>query len=103
MKKKSFQIISLFLVALFVGDKCFAASSGGGLYTVISNLTNIIFSFVGGLALLAILIGGITWMTAGGDTRQIDVAKAIIKAAVMGLIVSLAAAAIVNQVSDLGK
>ncbi|MFA5135146.1 MAG: hypothetical protein WC505_05195 [Patescibacteria group bacterium] len=54
--------------------------------------------FLGLIAVIFILYGGFTWMTAGGNEDKISTAKKIITAAVIGLIVILLAWAIVTFV-----
>lgn len=62
---------------------------------------NIIQWFLGLLGLVAIvmiLYGGFTWMTAGGNEDKIDTAKQIISAAAIGLVIVLISWAIVTFV-----
>ena len=64
---------------------------------------NIIQWVLGILALVAIvliILGGVTWMTAAGNDEKVDKAKKIISAAVIGLIVVLLAWAIVIFVAQ---
>lgn len=59
---------------------------------------NIIQWVLGILALLAVLLviyGGFTWMTAAGNEERVEKAKKVISAAVIGLIIVLLAWAIV--------
>jgi hypothetical protein len=46
-------------------------------------------------AVIMILYGGFTWMTAGGNEEKVEKAKKIITAAVIGLVIILVAWAIV--------
>lgn len=57
-----------------------------------------VLGFLGLIAVLMILYGGFTWMTAGGNEDKVSTAKKIITAAVVGLIVVLLAWAIVTFV-----
>lgn len=54
--------------------------------------------FLGLVAVIFILYGGFTWMTAGGNEEKVSSAKKIISAAVIGLVVILLAWAIVTFV-----
>ncbi len=62
---------------------------------------NIIQWFLGLLGLVAIIMilyGGFTWMTAGGNEDKVDTAKQIISAASIGLVIVLISWAIVTFV-----
>jgi hypothetical protein len=74
----------------------------GTLLVILQNITDKIFTVVGIICLLVLLIGGIVWMTAGGDTEKVKKAKEIIIAAVLGLVVILGAKIIMSEVSNLG-
>tara|TARA_Y100000310_G_scaffold345561_1_gene466658 strand:- start:116 stop:3184 length:3069 start_codon:yes stop_codon:yes gene_type:complete len=62
----------------------------------IMNIVRVILGFVGILALVIILYGGYTWMTAGGNAEQIDKAKKILVNAAIGLAIIFSAFAIVS-------
>jgi hypothetical protein len=73
-------------------------SLGLGTADLKATVINIIQWVLGILALVAVVMviwGGITWMTAGGNEERIDKAKKIISAAVIGLVIVLLAWAIV--------
>lgn len=64
-------------------------------------VVNIIKFFLGLLGLIAIvmmLYGGFTWMTAGGNEDKVDTAKKIISSASIGLVIVLISWAIVQFV-----
>jgi hypothetical protein len=54
--------------------------------------------FLGILAVIIILIGGFKWMTAAGNEEQIEDAKKVLIAGVIGLVIILASWAIANFV-----
>jgi hypothetical protein len=70
----------------------------------INNIFTMIFGFltiVGGLAfLIYFAIGGISWITAGGDQQKVDAAKSYMTNGAVGMIVIAAAYAIVSVVGD---
>ncbi len=45
-----------------------------------------VLGVIGAIALLMFVYGGVTWMTAGGDSKKVDGAKSIIKNSVIGLL-----------------
>jgi type IV secretory pathway VirB2 component (pilin) len=73
-------------------------SIGLGTSDLKQTVINVIQWVLGIMALVAvvfIIIGGVTWMTAGGNEEKVEKAKKIISAAVIGLIIVLLAWAIV--------
>jgi hypothetical protein len=98
------------LIVFFVGSmlysyNVFAATSGGPTGTptfenpidyddvegVLSNVLDTIRGIVGILAVVMIVVGGILYITSGGDSGRIGIAKAAITAAIIGLAVAVAA------------
>ncbi len=61
---------------------------------VIMTIINVILGFLSIVAVLIVLWGGFKWMTAGGNEDQIDEAKKIIIAGIVGLGVIFTAYAI---------
>lgn len=61
---------------------------------LMSNALALLFFFAGLLAFLFIVIGGIQWITAGGDAKAASAARDRITAAVVGLLVVVAAFAV---------
>lgn len=61
---------------------------------LMSNALALLFFFAGLLTFFFIVIGGIQWITAGGDAKAAQAARDRITAAVVGLIVVVAAFAI---------
>jgi hypothetical protein len=65
------------------------------------NVLNLLLSIFGVLAIIALIIGGGTYLTAYGDEKKIDSGKRIITYAIIGIVVALAAIVIVRQVGNL--
>ncbi len=63
---------------------------------VIVRIINLALTFLGLIAVILILWGGFKWMTAGGNDENVDAAKKIIIAAVIGLAIIISAYAITN-------
>ena len=55
-------------------------------------------NFVGALATALLVYGGVLWMTSAGDKTKVETATKIIKNAVIGLIITVAAYAIASYV-----
>lgn len=72
--------------------------TGQDLPTIIGRIINVVLGFLGILLLVYILYAGFLWMTAGGNEDNVKKAKAMIKNAIIGLIIVVAAFAISNFV-----
>jgi len=59
------------------------------------NILNLVLGLLVLVAVVMIIIGGFTWLTAAGNEEKVDRAKKIISAAVIGLIIVLLAWAVV--------
>jgi len=83
------------------------SESGSGPSTVASNLPTAIgqivgavLAFIGVLFLGLMIYGGFTWMTARGNDQNVEKAKDLIQAAIIGLVIILAAYAITSYIGD---
>lgn len=65
------------------------------LKATVINILNLALGLLALIAVVMIIIGGFTWLTAGGNEEKVDKAKKIISAAVIGLIIVLLAWAVV--------
>ena len=68
------------------------------LYERIKNILDTVYLWIGIIAVIVIVIGGIRYMTSTGDSQKIQGAKNTIMYAIIGLIVTLMAFAITNFV-----
>lgn len=75
-----------------------AGFANADLEDVIGSIISALLGFLGIIFLLIIIYAGFLWMTAGGNTDQIAKAKKWLINGVIGLIILLAAYAIVNFV-----
>lgn len=60
------------------------------------NIANIIFKYLGIVALILFIIGGLRWITSGGSSEKIAQGKRIITAAVVGIVIVVFATLIVR-------
>jgi len=74
--------------------------TSGDVRATIANIIRIAMSLLGIVAVVIILIGGFTWMTAGGNDEKVGEAKKWIFAGVIGLAIILSAYAIATFVID---
>ncbi|SRR6056297_1124008 len=115
MLKKQFKNIALVSIVSFISFAllpaltAFAQNDGYGLtqttgeveglkngdpQTIIGDIIGAVLTFVGILFLILVIYGGLLWMTARGNEQQIEKAKNLIGAAIVGLIIVLSAYAI---------
>ena len=62
--------------------------------TLVGEIIAVVLSFLGVVFLILMIYGGFLWMTAGGSEQQVEKAKKLITAAIIGLIVVVSAYAI---------
>jgi len=78
---------------LFSGESC---PDGGT--PIFQTITNVLLFIVGAISVIMLIIGGIRYTVSGGDSTAVTSAKNTILYAVIGIIVSLLAFAVVNFV-----
>ena len=79
---------------------CQDLSKSDGLPNILKNATNIVLFVAGALAVIMIIYGGIRYITAHGDEKQVKVAKDTIVYSVVGLIIAIIAYALVTFIFD---
>ncbi len=65
---------------------------------VFKQITNVILYIVGIIAVIMLIIGGIKYVVSGGDSKKVTDAKNTVLYAIIGLVISFLAYAIVNFV-----
>ena len=63
---------------------------------VFSNVVNVMLFIIGALAVIMLIVGGIMYVTSAGDSKRVESAKNTILYAIIGIVVAIAAGAIVN-------
>jgi hypothetical protein len=76
------------------------AQSAGGLNNLIKKIINIFSLIVGVIAVIMIIIGGLKYVTSGGESSNVSGAKNTILYAIVGLIIVALAQFIVRFVLD---
>ena len=59
------------------------------------NILQLVLGLMSLIAVVMVILGGFTWLTAGGNEEKVEKAKKIISAAIIGLIIVLLAWAVV--------
>lgn len=75
-----------------------AISAAPTLSSVAMKVLNFLLSITGILAIIMMVIGGLMYLTAGGDEGKVEVGKKIVLYAIIGVIVSLGSLVIVTQI-----
>lgn len=71
------------------------ASTNDDAKTLVTNITGTLLFFIGAVAVIMIVIGGIKYVTANGNAENIKSAKNTIMYSLLGLIAAIAAQALV--------
>jgi hypothetical protein len=79
----------------------FAATSAPTLTGVIDNLRNWLVGILATLATLFLTIGGLRYLTAGGDPGQVEKAKTALKSAAIGYALAILAPLLVSILASL--
>lgn len=79
---------------LCVGQQAYGPGEPLSPVTIVANIINVFLGLLGILFVVLLLYGGFLWMTARGDSKQVDKAKDLIKEAVIGLTIILSAWAV---------
>lgn len=82
------------IVADDAGYNTRGESADTELMSMISTIIQAALSFLGVIFLILMIYGGYLWMTASGNEQQVEKAKSLITAAIIGLIIVVSAYAI---------
>ena len=80
------------------GTNICGGTNGDGLFAVIKNIIQVLLIAGGVIAVIVIIVGGLRYMTSNGEQAQVKSAKDTILYAVIGLVVTMVAYAIVTWV-----
>lgn len=100
---KNYLLLVVFISLTLGVNFCFAADTwGSGLIQIIRNITTKVTQVGGALCTLMIVSGGIWYMLARDDAKQVGAAKAIVISALIGLTVILASNVLMSVIVKLG-
>lgn len=77
--------------------------AGGGLRGVVLTIINYFLGFLGLLAVIMIIYGGVTYVSSAGKDEAVGNAKKIIMYSIVGIIIILLSFVIVNTVLSAGE
>lgn len=81
-----------------IGQKAGIAGGTTDLNVIIGRIINVVLGFLGIVLLFYFLYGGFKWMTAGGSEEGVKEAQTMIRNAVIGLVIIMAAYALTDFV-----
>lgn len=84
------------------GEIAAATGGSGSIRELALKIVNYFLTFLGIVAVMMIIFGGVTYVTAAGKQESIDNAKKIILYSLVGIIIILLSFAIVNTVLGAG-
>ncbi len=67
---------------------------------VLTNILQFLLSMIGIVAIIALVIGGVMFFLAGGDVRQVRVAKKIVLSAVIGIVIALGSIVLIRSIGS---
>ncbi len=76
-------------------------SAALSLTQIAMNVLNFLLSIIGVLAVIMLIIGGLTYLTSAGDTKRIETGRNIVKYAFIGITVALASLILIRTVEGL--
>jgi hypothetical protein len=100
-RRLAFAALIILGLLVAVAPPAFAAGGSPTLSGVISNLTNWIVGILAGVATLFLTIGGLRYLTAGGDPGQVEKAKIALKSAAIGYALAILAPLLVSILASL--
>jgi hypothetical protein len=80
------------------GEIAAATGGEGSIRSLALKIVNYFLTFLGIVAVMMIIFGGVTYITAGGKQESVDNAKKIILYALLGIVIILLSFAVVNTV-----
>ena len=80
-------------------DACGNSCGSNNIATIFKGVTDALIFLVGAISVIMIIVGGLRYVISNGDSKQISAAKDTILYAVIGVVVAIAAFAIVNFVT----
>jgi hypothetical protein len=80
-------------------NACGNSCGNGDINAIFSAVTNALMFLIGAIAVIMLIIGGLRFITANGDAKQVETARNTVLYSVIGLIVAMTAYAIVKFVA----
>jgi hypothetical protein len=82
------------------GNACAGVCGQSSIQVLFKNITKILLYLIGSISIIMIIIGGLRFVLANGDSKQAGEARNTILYAVIGIVVAISALAIVTFVTS---
>jgi hypothetical protein len=89
------------VIAVALARPAFGAGTATSLTSLITNLTDWLVGLLAGVATLFLTLGGLRYLTAGGDPGQVEKAKTALKSAAVGYALAALAPLLVSILASL--
>ena len=96
-------VLAVGLLVVFAPPAFAATGSAPSLTSVIDNLRNWLVGILAAVATLFLTVGGLRYLTAGGDPGQVEKAKTALKSAAIGYALAALAPLLVSILASLFK
>jgi hypothetical protein len=96
-------VLAVGLLVVFAPPAFAATGSAASLTSVIDNLRNWLVGILAAVATLFLTVGGLRYLTAGGDPGQVEKAKTALKSAAIGYALAALAPLLVSILASLFK
>lgn len=67
---------------------------------IVLNFLKLLMSFIGGLSVLMIVVGGVIYITSAGDERRSEMGKNTVKFAMMGIVIAMLSLVIIKVLAQ---
>lgn len=109
MKKSIFLLIVFFILFVLTADLVFAEASAVKIEPfgpktweeLFKKITDVVSLVIGSVAGIMIVVAGILFLTSAGDPKRLTLAKQCLTYAIIGLVIALAAQAIVATIKTI--
>ena len=96
-------VLSLVLTKTFVFAQPTLIESVDDIEEALKNIRNILFGIASFIAVIMFIVAGILYMTAQGEPEKINKAKTAVKSAVIGTVIAVVAAGVLELIKDILK
>ena len=105
-RKKEFFALLIFIFSIFSGPARASiifpkTTDYNGIPELVAGVTNWVLSLTAGIVMIFLIVGGIYYITAAGDEKQMEKAKEIIKYAIAGLFAVLISYSVITTLNKI--
>lgn len=94
-------LLGLILTQNFVFAQPSPIQSVGDIQRALENIRNILFGIASFIAVIMLIVAGILYMTAQGEPEKINKARTAVKSAVIGTVIAVVAAGVLELIRNI--